>query len=74
MPRKRADPDVVALLQEWLAAAKSGELQDVFLVGRQADGEYADAYVVADLEEMLYEVRSAWIRARNHLAREPATH
>lgn len=71
MPRKRPDPELVALLSEWLASARAGRLRGVFLVGLVDDGTYLEDYLVHDLEDMLVEVRGAWIRGGRALVREP---
>jgi len=61
MPRPSAD--VVALLEAWLAAAKSGRLTDIHVLARFADGTYVPAYEIKRerLDEMLLEMRTAVI-------------
>lgn len=63
MPRKpQPDPEVIDLLERWLADARSGDLRDVVLVGRFCDGEYADDWIVNDQGDMAVELRSTVIR------------
>ena len=67
----RPDPDVIAALTRWLADAKDGDLQDVFIVGRFASGEYGDEMIVADLPDMLCQVRGVVIRLQSLKSRLP---
>lgn len=45
-------------------SARRGDITDGFIVVRGQDGSYADMYYCDDLEEMIYEIQSAKIRAR----------
>lgn len=45
-------------------SARRGDITDGFIIVRGQDGSYADMYYCDDLEEMIYEVGSAKIRAR----------
>lgn len=63
MPRRPRNPDVIALLEHWLALAEAGDLQGVLAVGLLRDGEYTEDWVVDDLADMVLEVRGTVIRA-----------
>lgn len=58
------DADTAGLLSELLRMAQSGDLQEVFAVYRFADGDFGSGYMVDDLDEMLFEVRTVAIEAR----------
>jgi hypothetical protein len=75
-PTKRPNPDVVALLERWMAAAYRGDLRDIVLLGRFADGEYLDEWDVGDnMPDMIVELRSTVIRAQTQADEpEPAEH
>lgn len=62
MPRK-ANPYVVDLLTQLLAAAKSGEFHDLFvLIG--LDGEWEDLMDVPDTDELIFALNTVRIRLR----------
>lgn len=55
----------VALLASLLDAARSGELQEAFVVFRADDGSYDSAFDVEDLDDMLLQVRTEVIKAQS---------
>lgn len=63
MPRRPRNPDVIALLEHWLAMAKAGDLLGVLAVGCLRGGEYTEDWVADDLADMVQEVRGTVIRA-----------
>ena len=62
--RKRACPELVALLGELHEAAKAGDITDIFIVLRDHDGEHDSCYQTNDLGDMLLQVRTEVIRAQ----------
>jgi hypothetical protein len=61
MPRH--NPELVATLEHWLAAARKGELKDnLYLLARQPDGEYAEECVADDIDDLALQLRTGVIR------------
>lgn len=60
----RPDPDVVAMLESHLAAARRGEVRDVFVLCRDGSGEYNYDYLARDLPDMLYELGTVILTER----------
>ena len=71
MPRRRAVPETVALLESWLADAKAGLVTDIAVVGRFWTGEYDEEYCTDDLPDLVLEVRSAVIRMQSAVLAAP---
>lgn len=74
--KRQPNADVVALLERWLASAYRGDLRDIIVLGRFADGEYVDEWDVGDnLGDMVVELRSTVIRAQTQADEpEPVEH
>lgn len=62
------DADLVAMLEEMLDAARSGELAAAFIVYRRADESYDACYHTDDLDDLLVQVRTEVIRTQVDVA------
>lgn len=69
----RPVPEVVALLESWLADARAGLLTDVAVVGRYWNGEYDEETATSDLADLVLEVRSSVIRMQSAVAADDET-
>lgn len=66
MPRRRADHELVALLEQMLTAAKAGELTGLWAVYCGPNG-YDRAYLTPDLDDMLVQVRTEIINTQTDI-------
>lgn len=62
------DADLVAMLEEMLDAARSGELTAAFIVYQRYDESYDACYHTEDLGDMLLQVRTEVIRTQIDVA------
>lgn len=60
----RRNAAVVAMLKELHAAARDGDITDLFVVLRDGDGEYQSCFQTDDLGDLLLQVRTEVIRAQ----------
>lgn len=60
----RPEPEVIALLEQWLAEARAGRVTDVFLLARDDGGEYTSDYWTGDLPDLLYELGTVILQER----------
>jgi hypothetical protein len=60
----RKNKALVAILEEMLDAARSGELAAAFIVYQRADGTHDACYETDDLGDLLLQVRTEVIRAQ----------
>ena len=59
----KPNPDVIEFLARWLAYAKAGHVQDLFMLARMSDGEYVDGYEVdGNFDDMVLELRTCVIK------------
>jgi hypothetical protein len=58
----RPVPEVVAVLEAWLAEARSGEVRSVFVLGQGTDGEWDEGFTVKDSDDLILELRTARFR------------
>lgn len=62
MPRRRRNPEVIAILEGLLAAARRGEVTDVACLARNFEGCWFEEYETGDIADMVFELRSMVIR------------
>lgn len=67
MPRPVAA--IVDILEGALCQARRGNIQSLFILARDSEGDYAPAYETNDLDDLLYELGSEILRARIETAR-----
>lgn len=67
MKRRRADQELVRMLEQMLTAAKAGELTGLWAVYRGPEG-YGCAYLTPDLDDMLVQVRTEIINTQTELS------
>lgn len=61
---KKTSPEVLAFLEELLNQAKKHQVTEVFVWLRTADGSSDYQFLADDLDNMLYELRTAIFRER----------
>ena len=66
MPRKRADVELVRMLEQMLTAAKAGEMDGLWAVYHGKQG-YGLAYLTPDLDDMLVQVRTEIINTQTDI-------
>jgi len=67
MGRRRADAELVRLIEQMLTAAKAGELTGLWAVYEGPAG-YDCAYLTPDLDDMLVQVRTEIINTQTELS------
>lgn len=66
----RPNRELVRLLESMLESARAGEMQELFGVTRDSNGEYDAGYITSDLGDLLLQVRTEVILAQIDAARE----
>lgn len=69
---RQRNPVVIALLELALEAAQRGEIDEVFVLARDPDGEWCEDYATDVLDDLQRELRTSVIRLAAAISAELA--